>query len=99
MAKKQRYLVEHTSFDSARFTCTFTGGGLCALYLINLLIVIATLGFGLPWAMVRTLEYTYNRISLQGPLDLMAIEQDAQSASAVAEGLAGFLDLDFGFGI
>jgi uncharacterized membrane protein YjgN (DUF898 family) len=98
-AKKQRYLVEHTSFDSARFTCTITGGGLCSLYLINLVIVIATLGFAVPWAMVRMLEYTYGHISLEGPLDLTAIEQDAQSASAVAEGLAGFLDLDFSFGL
>jgi uncharacterized membrane protein YjgN (DUF898 family) len=97
-AKKQRYLLEHTSFDSARVTCTVTGGGICRLQLINLAIVIATLGFGLPWAMVRTLDYSYAHIFLEGPLDLMAIEQDAQSASAVAEGLAGFLDLDFSFG-
>jgi uncharacterized membrane protein YjgN (DUF898 family) len=97
-AKKLRYLTEHTSFDGARFTCTATGGGLCRLQLVNLLMVIATLGLALPWATVRSLRYWYDNIALQGPLDLSAIEQDYQAASATAEGLAGFLDLDFSLG-
>ncbi len=97
-AKKQRYLLAHTSFDSARFTCTATGGGLCRLGLVNLLAVIATLGFALPWTTVRTFRYWYDHIALEGALDLAAIAQEAQSASATAEGLAGFLDLDFSFG-
>ena len=97
-AKKMRYLTEHTSFGEARFTCTVSGGGLCRLHLVNFLMVVATLGFALPWATVRSLRYWYANISLQGPLDLTAIEQEAQSASATAEGLAGFLDLDFSLG-
>ncbi|HEY1374678.1 MAG TPA: YjgN family protein [Candidatus Binatia bacterium] len=97
-AKKQRYLFEHTSFDSARFTCTVTGGGLCRLTLVNLLAIIGTLGFAIPWTTVRTFRYWYDHIELEGALDLAAIAQEAQSASATAEGLAGFLDLDFGFG-
>lgn len=97
-AKKQRYLIERTSFADARFTCTATGGGLCRLSLVNLLAVIGTLGFALPWAVVRTLRYWYAHIALEGPLDLVSIEQDAQPATATAEGLAGFLDLDFNLG-
>ena len=97
-AKKQRYLIEHTSFDTARFTCTATGGGLCRLGLVNLLAVIATLGFAAPWATVRNFRYWYDHIALEGALDLAAIAQEAQAASATAEGLAGFLDLDFSLG-
>lgn len=97
-AKKMRYLTEHTAFGDARFSCTVTGGGLCRLILINLLIVVATLGLAAPWATVRSFRYWYDHVELQGPIDFAAIEQDAQSATATAEGLAGFLDLDFSLG-
>jgi uncharacterized membrane protein YjgN (DUF898 family) len=97
-AKKMRYLTEHTSFGNARLTCTVTGGELCRLQVVNFLIVIATLGLALPWATVRNFRYWYDHVGLVGPIDFAAIEQDAQSATATAEGLAGFLDLDFSLG-
>jgi uncharacterized membrane protein YjgN (DUF898 family) len=97
-AKKMRYLAERTAFEGARFSSTATGGGLLGLQLTNLLLVLLTLGIGLPWAIIRSFRYWYDHISLRGPLDLAAIEQEPQAASATAEGLAGFLDLDFGFG-
>ena len=97
-SKKQRYLTEHTAFVTACFNSTVTGGGLGLLVLINSLLLVGTLGLALPWVSVRTMRFWFDNVSLEGPLDVTTIQQDAQSASATGEGLAGFLDLDFGLG-
>ncbi len=94
-AHKHRYLIGRTSLGAARFDCDMTGGALCWLTLSNILILLGTLGLGAAVVAVRNLHFWFDKISLRGSLDLAAIEQDAQSASATAEGLAGFLDLDF----
>ncbi|MFQ5881623.1 MAG: YjgN family protein [Candidatus Methylomirabilales bacterium] len=99
LAKKQRYFWEHTSFGSASFRYRVTGGRLFLLKLGNLLLLLVTLGFGWPWVMVRNARFVFTYLSLEGPLDLEGIQQEAQVASATGEGLASFLDLDMGFGL
>jgi uncharacterized membrane protein YjgN (DUF898 family) len=98
LAKKQRYLVDHTSFGTAQFRSTVTGGRLCRLYIENIILLLVTLGIAWPWVMVRTTRFNYAYASLEGPLDLAAIQQEAQAATATGEGLSGFLDLDFDLG-
>jgi len=98
LAKKQRYLMDHTSFATARFHSTVTGGALCLLYLMNFILLLATLGIAWPWVVARTTRFNYAYISLKGALDVAAIQQEAQTASATGEGLAGFLDLDLDLG-
>ncbi|MBI2211762.1 MAG: DUF898 domain-containing protein [Deltaproteobacteria bacterium] len=98
LAKKQRYLMDHTSFATARFHSTVTGGALCLLYLMNLVLLLVTLGIAWPWVVARTTRFNYAYISLEGALDVAAIQQEAQTASATGEGLAGFLDLDLDLG-
>ncbi|MFQ5656284.1 MAG: YjgN family protein [Candidatus Methylomirabilales bacterium] len=98
LAKKHRFFWEHTSFASARFRSTVTGGRLFLLKLGNLLLLLATLGLAWPWVVVRNARFTLRYLTLEGPLDLAAIEQQAQAASATGEGLASFLDMDAGFG-
>lgn len=98
LAKKQRYLMEHTSFATARFHATVTGGSLLVLYLSNLLLLAVTLGVAFPWVMVRSIRFAFSYFSLEGPLDVVSIQQEAQLASTTGEGLAGFLDMDFDFG-
>ena len=98
LAKKQRYLMDHTSFTTARFHSTVTGGRLCRLYLENMILLLGTLGIAWSWIVVRTTRFTYAYTSLEGALDVAAIQQEAQTASATGEGLAGFLDLDFDLG-
>ena len=98
LAKKQRYLMDHTSFATARFHSTVTGGALCLLYLMNFILLLATLGIAWPWVVARTTRFNYAYISLNGALDVAAIQQEAQAASATGEGLAGFLDLDLDLG-
>jgi uncharacterized membrane protein YjgN (DUF898 family) len=96
-AKMLRYLSEHTTFGQARFRSTVTGGRLLALTLGNMLLLIVTLGLGWAWVSVRNARFACRYLTLEGPLDMALISQDAQRASATGEGLASFLDLDTGF--
>lgn len=98
LAKKQRYLMEHTCFGTARFRSTVTGGRLLRLHSGNLLLLVCTLGLAWPWVVVRNMRFSFEVLSLEGALDVAAIQQEAQLASATGEGLAGFLDMDLGLG-
>ncbi len=98
LARKQRYFWDHTSFGAARFRCTVTGGKLLALTLGNAILLVLTLGFGWPWTVVRTARFACRYTILEGPLDLTAVQQEAQAVSTTGEGLAGILDAGFDFG-
>ncbi|MEE8177984.1 MAG: DUF898 family protein, partial [Acidobacteriota bacterium] len=85
-----------------RFRSTVTGGGLLVLELTNILLLVVTLGFAFPWVEVRTMRYIFENLHLEGPLDLEAIQQEAQEVSATGEGMAEYLDvgpfdIDLGF--
>jgi uncharacterized membrane protein YjgN (DUF898 family) len=60
--------------------------------------LIFTLGFGAPWAKVRTLRYYLTHLTLEGKLDLSTIMQEAQDASAFGEEVGDFLAMDFDLG-
>jgi uncharacterized membrane protein YjgN (DUF898 family) len=95
-AKKARYFAEHTTFGSARFASTVHAFPLAWLTVSNLVMLVLTLGVAWPWLTVRSLRFAYANLSLDGPLALDAITQQAQPVSATGEGLAGFLDADLG---
>jgi uncharacterized membrane protein YjgN (DUF898 family) len=97
-ARKRRFFWNHTSFGGARFRSTVSGGGLLGLYLVSGLLLIVTLGMAWPWVRVRNIRFAFRYLSLEGPLDLERIQQEAQTASATGEGLAGFLDTGFDLG-
>jgi uncharacterized membrane protein YjgN (DUF898 family) len=101
-AKKQRYYWENTTLGKAHFRSTVTGEGLAELKIINLLLIVFTLGLGYPLARVREARYQADHLFLDGPLDLDAIRQQAIAATATGDALAdlmdvGLLDLDLGF--
>jgi len=96
-ARVQRYDWEHTTFPGIRFRYDATGGNLLALTAVNLLLLIFTLGIAMPWVIVRTLRFNFTYLSLRGAVDFEAIQQEAQGAKAVGEGLADYLDLDVGW--
>jgi uncharacterized membrane protein YjgN (DUF898 family) len=95
-AKKTRYFAEHTTFGSARFASTMRALPLAWLTLSNLVVLVLTLGLTWPWLSVRSLRFAYANLSLDGPLALDTITQQAQTVTATGEGLAGFLDADLG---
>ena len=99
LARKRRYFWEHTCVAEARFRFPITGGKLLGLYLVNLLLLLFTLGLAWPWVVVRNARFACRHLSLEGPLALEAITQQAGEASATGEGLAGILDTDLGLGV
>jgi uncharacterized membrane protein YjgN (DUF898 family) len=96
-AAKQRYLWSRTSFGELRLRSTVTGGALFKLYAMNSLLLIVTAGVAWPWVTVRNLRFAFDYLSCEGAIDLSSISQEAQSASAMGEGLDAALDLDAGF--
>lgn len=98
-ARKRRYFWDHTSVSAARFHSTLTGGALLGLYAVNLLLLIVTLGLAWPWVKCRNVRFAFRYLTLDGPLDMAGIQQEAQVAvSATGEGLSSFLDMDFDLG-
>jgi uncharacterized membrane protein YjgN (DUF898 family) len=65
----------------------------------NLLLVLVTLGIGMPWAMTRTMRYVCDHLTLVGEVDWKTVQQQAMAASATGEGLAEGLDVDVDIGI
>jgi uncharacterized membrane protein YjgN (DUF898 family) len=98
IAAQRRYFWTHTHVMGARFACTITGGRLFRLKVGNLAIIVLTLGLGWPLALIRTARFQCRHLTLAGRLDLDGFRQDARTASAVGEGLLGFLDADLSLG-
>jgi uncharacterized membrane protein YjgN (DUF898 family) len=75
---------------------TVTGGGFLKLGIVNLLLIVFTLGLGYSWVVSRTLKYIFDNIELQGNIDLNAINQTEEDfKDATGEDVSDFLDLDF----
>ncbi len=98
LAKKQRYFWDHTFIATARFHSSVRGGRLLLLKLVNLFLLVVTVGLASPWVIVRNVRFVFRYLTLEGPLDLAGIQQEAQAASATGEGLSGFLDSGFELG-
>ena len=94
----QRYYWSHTQLGAARFNCTANGGGLFALMIVNLLLLIFTLGLSWSWVQVRNARYFIDHLTLSGAVDVAAIMQDAQEATATGEAISSLFDLDFDLG-
>ena len=95
-AKKARYFAAHTTFGSARFQSSVRALPLAWRTISNLVGLVFTLGLAWPWLSIRSLRFAYANLSLDGPLALETVTQQAQNVTATGEGLAGFLDADLG---
>jgi uncharacterized membrane protein YjgN (DUF898 family) len=84
-----RFIFSHTTLKGRRFGSTMTGGGLFGIAIVNMVIVIFTLGFGFPIAVNRMYGYFFSTITLDAnPDDLATVagKMDA-GASALASGI------------
>jgi uncharacterized membrane protein YjgN (DUF898 family) len=78
------------------FKSTATAGGFFKLLIVNLLIVVFTLGLGYAWAVTRTMNFVANSIELNGNIDLDTLSQTEENITdATGEDMADFLDIDF----
>ncbi len=95
-ARRQRYFAEHTRFAGARFRSTVTAPALGWLTVSTWIGLILSVGLAWPWLTVRATRRGFAWLSLDGPLALDTITQQAQQVTATGEGLAGFFDADLG---
>jgi uncharacterized membrane protein YjgN (DUF898 family) len=95
-ARRHRFFTEHTRFGATRFRSTVTGGPLAWLQISNVAAIVLSLGLAWPWTVARGVRFYFRYLTLEGPLDLGDVRQDARAATATGEGLAGLLDADFG---
>ena len=86
----------HKGDEKMQFESTVTGGGIFELTVVNMFILIFTLGLGFAWAQTRTMKYLLSNIKLSGNLDLDDITQtEANYKDASGEDISDMLDMDF----
>ncbi len=93
------YYIDNIRIDQdgkkIKLRSTITGGGYFKLFFVNALIVVFTLGFGMPWAVIRTIRYVFSNIEIIGDLDVDAIQQTEEDyKNATGDDIADMLDLD-----
>jgi uncharacterized membrane protein YjgN (DUF898 family) len=79
-----------------RFKSTATGGDFFVLMIVNLLILIFTLGIGYAWVVTRMMNFVLSHIELDGDIDLNTLSQTEDAfTDATGEDIGDMLDLDF----
>jgi uncharacterized membrane protein YjgN (DUF898 family) len=92
-AKQMRTFADYTRFDGAPFQLDATTGGIIGLTVINILILIFTLGIGWPYVNRRNVRYVVERLSLEGLVDVDRITQSRVPLPTRGEGLADAFDV------
>ena len=94
-----RYHWSKTQFAGGRFHYDATAWQWFLLNFTNFLIVVVTLGFGIPFATVRSRRFLADHLSVAGNMQLSQVVQEAQRSSALGEGAADGFDMDIDIGI
>ena len=94
------YYINHLSLHQndreIRFRSAATGGDFFGLILVNLLIMIFTLGIGYPWIMTRTLKFLFSKIEITGDISPETlIQTEGSYTDATGEDVSDLLDLGF----
>jgi uncharacterized membrane protein YjgN (DUF898 family) len=64
--------------------------------MVNLLIIVFTLGLGYAWVVTRTMKFIADHIEMEGNIDLNTINQTEDDYNdATGEDIGDFLNLDF----
>lgn len=88
-----RRKAEVLTFEGVRFKLNVHMLSLAWIYIVNFLIVVFTLGFGLPIAQMRLWRYLLSRLEADGEIDIAAIRQNADKGPKSGEGLADAFDI------
>lgn len=92
-AKELRTFAEYTRFDGAPFRLEATTGSIIGLTIVNLLILLLTLGIGWPYINRRVVRYVIERLHLDGHVDIDRIAQSKVPLESRGEGLADAFDV------
>lgn len=82
--------------DAVFFRSTATGGDFAGLMIVNILIMIFTLGLGYSWVVTRTMAFGANHIEANGYYSFeQLLQSQAEYSDATAEDMADLLDFGF----
>lgn len=93
MAALLRRKAEIIALNDLRFRLRVDMWSLGWIYIINFVIIIFTLGLGLPFAQMRLWRYIMRRLEVDGEIDIDAIRQTADRGPRAGEGLADAFDI------
>ncbi|NMD07844.1 MAG: DUF898 domain-containing protein [Phyllobacteriaceae bacterium] len=93
IAKELRTFANYTRFDGVPFSLDASAGSVIWLAVVNILILIFTLGIGWPYINQRTVRFVVDRISLDGLVDIDRIQQSQVPLDKRGEGLADAFDV------
>lgn len=93
IAKELRTFANYTRFDGAAFKLDATAGSIIWLAVVNLLILIFSLGIAWPYINQRTVKFVVDRLSLDGFIDVDRIRQSQVPLDKRGEGLADAFDV------
>jgi uncharacterized membrane protein YjgN (DUF898 family) len=92
-----RWLYGHMLFGRMRCRSKLSGMQVLLVRLTNMLLLLATLGFGYGWAFIRELRLHLSRVEYDGDPELTDLHQDTLPDVARGEGLLEALDVDMAF--
>ncbi|MFK6999429.1 YjgN family protein [Flavobacterium oreochromis] len=85
----------HKGDDELDFTTNITGGGIFKFTIVNILILMFTLGLGAAWVEMRMMKFLFSSIQLEGTIDLNTINQTEEIyKDATGEDIEDLLDID-----
>jgi uncharacterized membrane protein YjgN (DUF898 family) len=73
--KLHDFMADHLEFMDLKFINTSTVKGMLSLYLTNSLIILCTIGFGIPLAIHRSIKYHIENLTIVGDLNRKRIVQ------------------------
>ena len=92
------YTLANTAIGDNRLSCELRASELTWIYVSNLLSIVMSLGFLIPWATVRSARYRIQQTWLAIPESLDGFIGDSVHAqAATAEEFADLFDFDIGF--
>jgi uncharacterized membrane protein YjgN (DUF898 family) len=80
--------------DAVFFQSKATGGGFAGLMIVNLLILVFTLGLGYSWVVMRNMDFVMKNIEASGYYSFESLQQSqADYSDATGEDMADIFDL------
>ena len=88
-ASVHNYHLNNTRFAGAQLRSSLTGGDLFLFGFVSVLLVVFTLGFGLPWVVVNYRRLLADRLFLEGAIPVHELRAILDSGgSALADGVS-----------
>ena len=92
-AKEIRTFANYTRLYGAQFHLNATAPSMIWLAISNLLLFIFTLGIARPYVVQRSVRYVFDRLTLEGAIDIDRIQQSQAALPKRGEGLADAFEL------